>query len=267
MTGLELENKEPQVNWRNFRKACTLAQMKGVTTILITGKGEPTLFPDQITSYLNTMENWDMRFPFIELQTNGRLIANDEYDQHLSRWYDLGLSTVALSVVHWEEERNQEIYQFAGGHYDLRALTEKLHNIRTHGFSVRLTLMMLRGYIDNPDRLIELVCFCKAVGIEQLTIRSISHPDDPQDNEAYDFVAEKGLAPEALGEIKGFLEDNGKRLRTLPHGATVYDFDGQNVCLANCLTIEPEGDDLRQLIFFPDGHLRHDWQYKGAVLL
>jgi hypothetical protein len=51
------------------------------------------------------------------------------------------------------------------------------------------------------------------------------------------------------------------------HGAIVYDYRGQNVCLTDALTIEPETDKIRQLIFFPDGHLRYDWQYKGAILI
>ena len=51
--GIDL--KEPEVNWRNLRKACLLAQACGVTTAMITGKGEPTLFPNQITRYLHEM--------------------------------------------------------------------------------------------------------------------------------------------------------------------------------------------------------------------
>jgi hypothetical protein len=40
---------EPPVNWRNFHKACRLAQLSDAITAMFTGKGEPTLFPDQIT--------------------------------------------------------------------------------------------------------------------------------------------------------------------------------------------------------------------------
>jgi hypothetical protein len=51
----------------------------------------------------------------------------------------------------------------------------------------------------------------------------------------------------------------------LPHGADVYDFRGQNVCLNNCLT-PPNSEEIRQIIFFPDGHLRYDWVYEGAII-
>ena len=54
---------------------------------------------------------------------------------------------------------------------------------------------------------------------------------------------------------------------SLPHGAEVYDVAGQNVCISNCLTIEPDTDNLRQIIVFPDGHIRYDWNYEGAILL
>ena len=53
----------------------------------------------------------------------------------------------------------------------------------------------------------------------------------------------------------------------LMHGATVYDVAGQNVCLSNCLTVGKTDEDIRQLIFFPDGKISYDWQHEGARLL
>jgi hypothetical protein len=64
---------EPEVNWRNFRVACRLAERCGVTTAMLTGKGEPTLFPEQITKYLQALSEFP--FPIIELQSNGILLA------------------------------------------------------------------------------------------------------------------------------------------------------------------------------------------------
>ena len=51
-------------NWRNFKKACRLAQIGGATTVLLTGKGEPTLHPQLINDYLGHLE--EFQFPFIE---------------------------------------------------------------------------------------------------------------------------------------------------------------------------------------------------------
>ena len=63
------------------------------------------------------------------------------------------------------------------------------------------------------------------------------------------------------------VKTTGIPLMSLVHGGMVYDIGGQNICMANCLTIDPNEEELRQLIFFPDGHLRYDWQHKGAILL
>jgi hypothetical protein len=51
------------------------------------------------------------------------------------------------------------------------------------------------------------------------------------------------------------------------HGARVYDVGGQNVCVSDCLTREPETANVRTLIFYGDGRVTYDWQYDGAVLL
>lgn len=51
------------------------------------------------------------------------------------------------------------------------------------------------------------------------------------------------------------------------HAAKVYDVDGQNVCVSDCLTVEAAGDDIRTLIFFADGKICYDWQHPGARIL
>src|SRR3989344_5544133 len=102
--------KEPPVNWRNFRKACQLAKACYVTTAMITSKGEPTLFPKQISKYLRAIEKFE--FPIIEIQTNGIPIAErpSVYGKYLAEWYELGLTTLAISIVHWEAEKNRQVY-------------------------------------------------------------------------------------------------------------------------------------------------------------
>ena len=108
---------------------------------------------------------------------------------------------------------------------------------------------------------------CKKWDVEQLTVRSVRAPDEAEDEAVYSWTKDKELTPGKILDLAEFLEKNGNKLMTLDHGGVVYDLDGQNVCVTDCLTIKPEGEDVRQLIFFPDGHLRYDWQHKGAILL
>src|SRR3989344_338344 len=88
---LGMELKEPEVNWLNFEIACKLAKGCGVITAMFTGKGEPTLFPGQITKYLEKMEKYG--FPLIELQTNGIVITEkgEKYDPYLKHWHEKGM--------------------------------------------------------------------------------------------------------------------------------------------------------------------------------
>jgi molybdenum cofactor biosynthesis enzyme MoaA len=257
--------QEPDVNWRNFRIACQLAMRCDVTTIMLTGKGEPTLFPGQITKYLQALS--DFQFPIAELQSNGVTLADqpDVYSRHLHTWYHLGLTTIALSIVHYLPEKNRLVYlPHRESYIDLPLLIQLLHD---HGLSVRLACVLANGLIDSRQALQELIGFAKQHQVEQLTIRPVNRPTSSRNQEAYDWTHRYYLQPEQLGDIRDFLEQNGKLLMTLIHGAQVYDVGGQNVCLTDSLTLEARSDDLRQLIFFPDGHLRYDWQYPGAILL
>ena len=52
MTGFDALPPRGPLNERNLIKALRLAETGGATTILITGKGEPTLYPEEVRDYL-----------------------------------------------------------------------------------------------------------------------------------------------------------------------------------------------------------------------
>jgi molybdenum cofactor biosynthesis enzyme MoaA len=252
------------VNWINFDKACRLSQINNVSTVLFTGKGEPTLYPDQLTEFLKNMKKFD--FPIVEIQTNGIVFGSEwkKYESYLKKWRELGLNTIAFSVAHYERERNREIYTPNGEYYDLPDVIKKLHTL---GYSIRLSCIMLKGYVDSVNEVKRFIEKAKEWEVEQLTIRGVNVPNKSEDKDIYDWTIKRILTKGQIIDISEFLNKEGNKLMTLDHGGIVYDYNGQNVCLSDCLTIKPNTEDLRQLIFFPDGHLRYDWQYKGAVLL
>lgn len=256
--------KLPEVNWENFSKACRLAQMNNVTTVLITGKGEPTLYPDQITEFLEKLKPYD--FPIVEIQSNAITIGNDfkKYETYLKKWKKLGLNTIAISVVHYKKEKNKPIYTPNGDYMDLPSTIKKLHEL---GFSVRLACVMLKDYIDTIQEVKNFVKKAKEWEVEQLTIRGVAAPDESESKDVATWTKKHLVSKGKILDISEWLEKDGKKLMTLDHGGIVYDYEGQNVCMSDCLTIKPTTEELRQLIFFPDGHLRYDWRYKGAILL
>ncbi len=255
---------EQKVNWRNFKKACMLAEKKGVTTVLITGKGEPTLYPEQITEFLEKLK--DFKFPIIELQTNGIVLEKEfeRYEEYLKDWYEKGLDIISISIAHYDSIKNGEIFTSDKKYINLESLIKKLHEI---GFSVRLSCVLVKGYIDSIYEIVKLINVAKEWKVDQLTLRQLSRPLFSESKRISQWVKDHSLDQKELSSIKSFFDKNAARLATLEHGAVIYDFNDQNICLTNALTIEPYTENIRQLIFFPNGHLKYDWQFKGATLL
>lgn len=262
MTPTQSINKKVVLNKRNLKIACRLAEKADVTTALITGKGEPTLYPKMISSYLTQLSKY---FPLIELQTNGLILATTHYDKYLQQWYKLGLTTIALSVVHYNDDRNGEIYTPNKKYINLVTTINKLHKF---GFSVRLSVVALKGYISTPKEMLNMIKFAKKNNVEQLTIRAVTTSTVNSNNDVTKWIKLRSI--EHYWEV--LLAATLKQVRShhianLTHGGKVYDIGGQNVCFYNCLTIDPNDKKLRQLIFFPDGTITHDWNYKGARIL
>lgn len=266
MTGLAEVGFKPQpVNWRNFEKACLLAKQCQVKSVVITGKGEPTLFPDLITDYLSHLQKHN--FPLIDLQTNGVKLQQQEqkYEPYLKDWYDRGLAFIALSIVHYLPEENRKVYQpFAKSYTDLPRLVDKLH---TTGYSVRLNCTMFSGGIDSPAGVDKMVDFAKSMGAEQLTLRKVTRPLESESKEVFDWTTQHSLSDNRMEAIKSHLDQEGHRLAIMGRETGIYDLAGQNVYLADCLRLNSDGENLRQLIFFPEGRIRFDWQFKGANIL
>ena len=129
-------NLPTSVNTRNLNIACRLAEKAGATTCLITGKGEPTLYPDMITDYILYVKNY---FPFIELQTNGIELDNLNERGYIKYWYSIGLTTICLSAVSIDQYQNKEIY--GEGYPLISPLARKLSDI---GLTVRLSVMLCK---------------------------------------------------------------------------------------------------------------------------
>ena len=262
-------NKPQEINWRNLGVACKLAERAGVTTAMLTGKGEPTLWPDQIDKYLLAL---DRRFPFIELQTNGMRIANGDIDiETLKYWRMRGLTTVAISVAHWYEEINQRIY-LGSSRRKYPPLKDFVDAIHGAGLSMRLNCVLLKNYISTPENIEDLIRMIRPQDIEQLTLIPVGKPSIKVKKtcaDVYGWTAEHGLDDSDVAMLKKYLDRVGTQVLQLAHGAMVYDVDGQNVCLSNCLKKDryEKMSVMRNLIFYPDGHLRYDWEHSGAILL
>ena len=257
-----------EFNGSNLKAACMLAEKCGVTTALITGKGEPTLYPMGISDVLSDLRDY---FPIIELQTNAILLGqngqhSDDYAERLKDWRWRGLKTICMSVVHYHSYKNEEIYCRPGVKYpSLTATIEYLHFM---GYSIRLSVVGCKGYIDSVAELRNMIDFCRASKVEQLTWRPVKLVDASADPVTAAATKRYLIPDEHLERIRDWVGESDELtpLMELGFGATVYDVDGQNFCISNCLTESTKPEEQRQLIYFPDGHLRYSWKWQGAIL-
>ncbi len=272
MTPFNNVGKTQVVDMKNFDTACKFAKSSGVSTVIITSKGEPTLNPEEITHYLDKLVKYD--FPFIELQTNGIELYSGKINQEiLETWKYQGLTTISISCVHYNRDKNQEIY--GKKYYHLSPVVTKLQKL---GFSIRLSCVMLDGYIDGVVPIFDFVQWAKTLQEQvQLTFRPVVVAQITSDvlttagkqAKIQNWTENHEVSKKSLQDINATFKVSASitPLLNLVHGATVYDYQGQNVCLTNCLTRSKNEDEVRQLIYFPDGRLRYDWEYEGAILL
>lgn len=252
--------KLTDLNLINLRKGAKLSVRRGATTLLLTGKGEPTLYPDQITEVLHEVGDG---FPIIELQTNGLQIARGEIpDNTLTIWREWGLTTIAISCVHWDTKVNGMMNPREGV---MPSLIDLVTKVKSHGFSVRLSVVMVKGGIDSVEALNQFIQWGKEHKVDQMTFRPVTRPDEA-DGKVASWVKDNCVSETFAYQCQDHLDGVGTRLLELAHGAVVYDVEGQNVCLTNCLTLDRTGEQIRQLIYCSDGHIRYDWRYEGALL-
>jgi molybdenum cofactor biosynthesis enzyme MoaA len=253
-------SKAADINWTRFNTACKVVEQArdGLVSVLLTGKGEPLLYPDQITNYLKVM---DHRFPLIDLQTNGILIKDQL--KALGDWRDLGLTLVCISIAHSDSQKSNGLMGIKDdfNHWDA---VKRLHDL---GLAVRLNCTMLKSGVRTPYQFDSLINQAAMLKVEQVTFREVSMPAVAGNHEIADFVKQEQL-PGMCKKLMHHLELKGAtRLLELPHGGVVYDYNGQNVALGNCLTGTTDPNDIRQIIFFPDGRIAYDWRYPGARIL
>lgn len=267
--GIKSRDLTKLIDTRRLDKTAELCVRNGVSTMMITGQGEPTVGvgPDHIDTYLSRIGS---RFPMIELQTNGLAFedkdGNPRMIERLKHWYDLGLTTLAISVVHWDAKVNSEIICGGKPYISLPGLIREAHRI---GLMVRVVCTMFEGGISLGNDVLKFIRMMASEGVEQVSFCPARGPGpkDTANVHITTWVEEHELSEASVRVIQGDLEHHGTKIMSLIHGASIYDVFGVSVCFRDCLTINPETEDIRQLIFYPSGRLRYDWRYKGAVLM
>jgi len=254
MTGYMKANKE--LFFRNLRKAKTLATASQVTDVIITGKGEPMFNEESRNDVLEVCDILN-EFPIV-LQTNGRFLLKDAHKD--GYWIQL-LSTVAEMNTVAVSIDNKSLFHL------YKRLWEELNE---NGFTIRVTVNLNNVSVEEPfEWYIEQ---CKKYGIHQISFREITIPNYRQETEESNKAAEwiKERATKGINEwiaaLAVKLANNGRKLRNLPYGAVLYDYEGISVTHFDyCIQDSSEnGDDIRSLIYQENGHMYTTWNSEAS---
>ena len=250
------------VRWDRFETACKIVEhaRDGLVSVVLTGVGEPLLHPDEISKYLTRLNG---RFPLVDLQTNGVSIKNVAKWDYWEIWKAQGLTQVSISVTHADPVRSNEIMGIEAQYN----YWDAVKCLKEAGFSVRLNCTMLKSGIYLPSQVHGLIDLCAERGVDKLTLREVEAPSNPLDMKVAMWVKDEKIHGAATRLCQNLEMNRATLLLKLPHGGVVYDVRGQNVAVATCLTKTTNPDDIRQIIFFPDGRIAYDWQHPGARIL
>lgn len=237
--------------FRNVDKVKTVARSSNVSSVLITGKGEPTLSNAlyKIILEFNT-------FP-IELQTNGIVFENNN-DKVYRILHDLvynGLDTISISMD----------YIYKNPIDRINNMSRFFEYVKKMDINVRLSV----NITDQADVYFhELIKICKDNNINQLIFRNITLPIYTNENRVTKWIKENtrlGLYKELYNTIMTDIIPYSKLIRTTRFGMNIWDYEGISIALSdNCIQESNNTNDIRSLIYQADGHLYTSWNSKAS---
>jgi sulfatase maturation enzyme AslB (radical SAM superfamily) len=244
---------------RNLAAAIKLSARYGGWSLSLTGSGEPTCDPDDVTEALEIYAACAKQgafFPNVNLFTNGILFGDKEFaDAWLPRWRELGLTNVAVSIHSAFLRGQAEAY----GLKSYPSFVDIFDNIRRH-VGLRCTLLLRKGGVDNAAKYEDAVCFLRDIGCDNITSWSVGNPDGTRNK----------FTPSRLGlaGIRMWLRRNAKLCHGHVWGGGVYDWNGAILRITDYVSKhDPKADFVRQLVVFQNGTVAYSWIREGALCM
>ena len=247
MTGLPDDDETDLVPHfiQKLSKAKYMAQATAVSNVLITGKGEPLLNMDIVRMISSVFRGMPL-----EIQTNGILLADDPLVIPNLALY--GLDTVAISVDSIEQIEN---------------LADVIARLNEYHLTVRLSINLL-DRITTKITPREIILECRDLGVHQVSFRQVTIPTHKIMLTKESFDAQLWIMDNVTTEnerkfflnYKNLLDELGIYVKKLPFGAFIHMVYGVSCThLDNCIQEVSASDDIRSLIYWPDGHMSTSW--------
>lgn len=235
---------------KNLPKVRTLAERANVSDVLITGKGEPLLHIGPALTFVDAFKDYPLG-----LQTNGLRLKREP--NLIDQLFVKGLDVLALSV---------DTLNYMDTYHNTIARAKNL------GMTVRICLN-LTARIPEHLTFDSIFNELRKWGADQILVRNIMVPDKIVDTEeakrTKDWII-KNVDPVRYRDLaKEFerLVSPHDKIRTLPHGPTVWDYKGIAVTFSDyCIQENNKNEDIRSLIFLEDGHVYTSWDKLSSRL-
>ena len=150
---------------------------------------------------------------------------------------------------------------------------EKVRLLNKYDIVPRLSVVLLKGYIDSEDEIRKYLDWAAEIGAKQVIIRQLSiipqrycsYAAQENDWSQRHFVS--------INVAKDFLERTGsEKLLKLPWGPPIYSYTARNgkplnVCAYTYPKDEDEGYFVKAVMFFPDNHLYYSWRHQASLIM
>jgi len=225
----------------NINKVKKMANTAGVTSVSITGKGEPTLNFFYIEFICQELKDYPL-----ELQTNGLAMARNL--TLVDSLVNIGIDIFAISM--------DKISDFE----DMKPVIDRIKALNR---TVRVTLN-ITDMLPSPTaiRFEDYINYCKKYNVDQLSFRQITvsnHTEYTNTHKWIDKHAHNDYYDRLIGQFKA-QEKYNQFLESLPYGAKIYNVDGISFTYFDyCIQDTNNGEDIRSLIYMEDGHMYTNW--------
>lgn len=243
-----------------------MAEISGIQKAIITGKGEPMLYPDTVLKY--GLELSEV-VPLIELQTNGTTFYNSTLTELRDTFHVLRSSYITTVAISTTGDKALDAEYYCREEDDYTKLKEIIDSAHAKGVSIRMVVMLFKNGIDTIGKVVQLLAAYSALGVDQVTLRPL-HPEYSGDCE--DWIAKHSLDGLSLGkDLEAWLSEKGKLLHEIGHTGRVYDYDKMSVMHTlvplDGSKFESDKETKRSLIYMHNGEIRHEWESDASILV
>lgn len=233
---------------RNIQKVKRVANLAGVSNVLITSKKEPFMNYDRMIWLVKQFSDY-----WLELQTNG-IKLNRKAVISARDLYQAGLNVIAISIDKMKY---------------LNRSAETLQTLANHKIIVRVCINVTR-FISDIFTFEQIIRNITSVGnVSQVLFRNINYPSNADKNSPVVQWIDENVDPQHYNILaEQMLSLDLKKIRTIPQtGITTYSHKGMSICFSDyCIQESNKLNDIRSLIFQDNGHLYTSWDDPASIL-